>query len=355
MLANVRARTPHHVVHLMSTATVGGTAQARIVAGLAEGLDPARYRLHAWFLAGPGPLEQMLAGAGVAPRHVPFAGVRDLRGALRYARALAEERPSLVHLHLGGGSLALLARRLSSAKLVAHIHAACDDVGVPMRVEPLVRRAGAVIATSSAVRAAIVPSADVVYPGIDSRPPAPSGRDSLVIGTAGRLEPVKRIDALIEATARLRARHPRLRLLIAGEGSLRAGLERLVSELAIADGVQFIGWEPNLSSFHEEVDIFVMPSAHEGFGIAALEAMAAGVPVVGSDVEGLRELVEDGRSGLLVPVGDIDALTDRIELLLSNAALRKRIGDAARERVEECFTSERMVRGIEAVYERLLV
>jgi glycosyltransferase involved in cell wall biosynthesis len=342
------------VVHLLSTTAARGSAQARIVSALGRGLDPGEFRLGVWALGESGPLEGDLSQAGVVVRHVPFRGGRDVAGALRFARALARGRPNVVHLHVGGRSRTLIARCLSDAKLVAHLHGTHAEDGRPLDLRTFGRSADVAIATSRAVADEAGIRAHVVHPGVDLAPLAPSSGNGPVVGTAGRLEPVKRLDLLISAAAKLRPRFPDLRVLIAGDGASRPQLERLTHDLSLGDAVEFAGWRDDLASLHRQLGVFCVTSEQEGFGVAALEAMASGVPVVASRVGGLPELVEDGRSGFLVPAGDVDALADRIARLLGDAELRARMGAAARRAVEERFTTDRMVGAIEAVYRAVL-
>lgn len=348
---------PVTVLHLLSSAAVGGAAaQARIVATLASGLDPALYRVQAWFLEESGPLVSALAAAGVPARFVRFRGRIDPVGMLRFAGALASERPSLIHLHIGGRSRTWLCRRFSSAKLVAHLHGAYGEDGRPLSIEPLARAADAVIATCKSVAEEIPQQATIVYPGVPVRertretPKAPVP----TVGTAARLEPIKRISDLLAVGVALRRRHPNLRIEIAGAGACEHRLRRLAREMDLAESVQFLGWKDDLSALHHRWSVFVAPSEHEGLPIAALEAMASGLPVVASAVDGLRELVDEGVTGYLVPVGDINAFIARIDRLLSDEPLRARMGEAGSERARRHFGTTQMIEGIAGVYDRLL-
>jgi glycosyltransferase involved in cell wall biosynthesis len=347
-------QAPHTVVHVLGSGSVRGTAQVRIVAALARSLDPDRYRLRAWFLDEPGPLVQMLTEAGVPARPVIFRGGADLAGAARFAHALSADRPNLVHLHVGGRSRLWLLRGLSSGKRLAHVHTDRTEDGAPLPLKMLARSAHAVVATSEAVATAVPGAATVVYPGVDvlhsvaSRPVRPC------IGSVGRLEPVKGLSFLLEAAAALRGRIPDLRVELAGSGTCEPRLRSLAAQLGIADSVDFLGWREDIGSLHGRWQVFAQPSIHEGFGLAALEAMAAGRPVVAAAVGGLPELVEDGRTGFLVPVGAVDALADRLGRLLNDEALRTRMGEAGRQRAQDGFSVAEMAAKTTRVYDRLL-
>lgn len=355
MVARSARRGPHTVVHLLASASVRGTAQARIVAGLARSLDPDRYRLRALFLDGPGPLVQTLLAAGVPARSVIFRSRTDLAGAVRFASALRAERPRLVHLHAGGRSRLWPLRAFSSAGRVAHVHGARAEDGTPIPLETLTRSVQAVIATSEAVAAAVSGPATVVYPGVDvvdtvaSPSPAPP-----TIGAIGRLEPIKGLAFLLEAAAVLHRRLPGLRIELAGSGSCEPRLRSLAARLGIADSVRFLGWRDDIDSLHRRWQVFAQPSIHEGLGLSVLEAMAAGRPVVASATGGLPELVEDGRTGFLVPVGAVDALVDRLGRLLADDELRARMSYAGWQRARDGFSMAEMAERTARVYDRML-
>ena len=273
-------------------------------------------------------------------------------------------RFDIVHAHAGGGSARLAARAASRARIVAHLHAlnSHDDQS---DIEPATYRlawdADAIIATSRAVAgAAIGTRPTVVYPGVavsNDRPSPPAVERApvqFVIGVACRLVPIKGLLYLIRAVGVLRARFPELRLEIVGSGRHGRALQGEVQQLRLADRVQFLGWRTDVEEVLKRWDVFVLPSLQEAFGIAALEAMAAGLPVIASRVGGLPELVEHGQTGWLVPPAHPAALADCISMLLQNPMRRHAMGVAAKLRAECHFGMQRMVAGVEAVYDRLV-
>jgi glycosyltransferase involved in cell wall biosynthesis len=275
-------------------------------------------------------------------------------GIVRVAQALRRDRPRIVHLHVGGRSRTWPLQLLSPAKRVAHLHGDHRDDGEPLSLNAFVRSSHAAIATSRAIAEA-AGSGTVIYPGAE----VPELRASLhrrppTIGTVGRLEPVKGIGFLLEAAATLRARFPELRVEFAGSGTDESRLRSLAERLGLGGVVSFLGWQEDVNALHRRWQVLAQPSLHEGFGLAALEAMAAGVPVVASATGGLPELVEDERTGFLVPVGDVEALASRLERLLEDEALRIRMGEAARRRAVRSFSVEEMAARTAAVYDRLL-
>jgi glycosyltransferase involved in cell wall biosynthesis len=174
------------------------------------------------------------------------------------------------------------------------------------------------------------------------------------IGTVAVLETRKGHRFLLEAMARLRARGVKLRCLLAGDGSERKGLEQMVAKLGLEGQVDFQGFVADTPALLASIDIFVLPSVHEGLGVAALEAMAAGKAVVASRVGGLAELISDGDTGLLVPPEDSDVLSDAIAELINDPNRARAMGQRAAAHVRKYFTMERMAAGNEAYYYELL-
>ena len=199
-------------------------------------------------------------------------------------------------------------------------------------------------------------SAVVIYPGInvsDFSVPFKAHR-GVVIGTACRLELIKGLDCLIKALSVLAPEFPELRLEIAGDGSLRDDLEQNSRQLGLSGIVSFLGWQEDLPSVMAGWDIFVLPSLDEGFGVAALEAMAAGLPVIARAVGGLCELVQDGETGWLFPAAAPAELAQRVRELIHDGRKREAMGVAGRERAVRCFAISRMVEQTIAVYDKLL-
>jgi glycosyltransferase involved in cell wall biosynthesis len=181
---------------------------------------------------------------------------------------------------------------------------------------------------------------------------APDG--ALVVGSVGRLVPVKNYALLLRAFGRLAASTPGpVRLVLLGDGPERATLERAAAASGIASLVQLPGHRDDVPELLVGLDVFVLPSLNEGMSNTLLEAMAAGVPVVASDVGGNREIVEDDRSGMLFPSGEEAALLERLRRLAGDPGSRARLGKAGQERVMRDFSMGAMIRSYEALYERM--
>lgn len=170
----------------------------------------------------------------------------------------------------------------------------------------------------------------------------------------GRFYPEKGHVVALNAFALLRKSYPDVRLVLIGDGPLRFVLESHVRQLGLADAVVFAGVREDVSAQLGAADIFWMPSEREGLGMACLEAMASGLPVVATAVGGLQEAVSDGETGFLVPQGDAEALAARTALLLNDPALSHRFGTNGRRRVEKLFSIDFAVSRYHESYEDMV-
>jgi len=180
--------------------------------------------------------------------------------------------------------------------------------------------------------------------------------EGVVIGSVGRLSREKGLDDLLRAAAQLIKRGAPIRVVLAGDGPERARLIKLAQQLEIETRVDFRGEvaHDQVPAVLNELDVFVMPSRAEGFGVAALEAAAMELPVVASRVHGIPDVVSDGATGLLVPPGDIASLADAISRLVSDAELRGKMGRAGRAFVEQRYRWEDNVAQMERLYRHVL-
>ena len=176
------------------------------------------------------------------------------------------------------------------------------------------------------------------------------GPSDIVLGSVGRLEPQKRFDLLIDAFSALLRQRPNLKLLIAGEGSVRDALERQIERLGVRGACRLLGHTPDVSGFHHALDVFVQSSDYEGTPNVVLEAMALETPVVATDVGGTGEIAIQGEHAILLPPGSSAAVATAIEGVLSDPAGAQARVRAARRRVEGELSFERRVRRIEALY-----
>lgn len=179
------------------------------------------------------------------------------------------------------------------------------------------------------------------------------GPADVVLGAVGRLEPQKRFDILLDTFARLHRRRPETRLMIVGDGSLKAALDAQRAALGLQDSVMLLGHVADVVPVHHAFDLFVQSSEYEGTPNAVLEAMAMESPVVATDAGGTAELVEHGVHGRIVPIHDGDRLYDAIEEALCQPERTCEMMQRARRRVEGELSFESRVRRVEDIYDEM--
>lgn len=168
--------------------------------------------------------------------------------------------------------------------------------------------------------------------------------ETLTLGIAGRLASEKGHELLLNCFKRLCDRYDHLKLRIAGSGPLDSRLKELAKSLNLENKVEFCGYQSDMAAFLKTIDIFVLSSHYEGFGLVLVEAMASGIPVVATDVGGVSEVVVDGKTGLIVPSGQADELTMGIEYFISHPKLCYSFGQKGREHVMNRFSLIKMAK-----------
>jgi len=177
-------------------------------------------------------------------------------------------------------------------------------------------------------------------------------RDVLLV-FVGRLVPIKRLDVLLQAVARAHGENPHVRLALVGEGTSRAELERLATNLGLASVVRFLGFREDVVPILAAGDVAVLSSANEGSPLALIEAGAAGLPAIATAVGGVPEVLTP-ETGVLVPAGDHASLATAILRVSGNASLREKMGVAARARSHDRFSLSATVNRVSTIYEELL-
>jgi glycosyltransferase involved in cell wall biosynthesis len=171
---------------------------------------------------------------------------------------------------------------------------------------------------------------------------------------AGRLHPKKGFDILIRAIGKLRAYDLDVTCEIAGEGDERGALEALIRELDLAPCVKLVGWTDDVAGFLASGDVFAFPSHQEGFPLTLLEAMAVGLPVVATEIDGPNEILKDGVNGRLVPDDDVDRLAEALGEVVADPDAAVRLGDAARALVLGEYSPDQLARRLEAALDGML-
>jgi len=177
--------------------------------------------------------------------------------------------------------------------------------------------------------------------------------ESLVVGTVGRLVPIKGHKYLVEAAPKILREVPNTKLVLVGNGYLRPQLEELTYKLGVRNAFLFLGWRPDIPKIMGMFDLFALPSLNEGMGKVLVEAMASGKPIVASNAGGIPDLVMDGDNGLLVPPKNSDQLAEAIIKLLKDDKRRMKMGNRG-EAIAKRYSVQSMVIKIETLYEKLL-
>jgi glycosyltransferase involved in cell wall biosynthesis len=363
----------HRILQIIPTLDRAGAEKQLCL--LAEGLPRDEFEVHVCALTRGGPLEGRLAQAGI-PLTIIGKRWKVDPGAYRRLKALVERlRPDLVHGWMfAANTYGFAAARACGVKNFV-VGQRCVDPWksrVQLALDrTLARRCRAVVVNSHGVRDFYVAHGTplervrVIPNGVAlPAPPSTTRRQALaelnlsenarLIGLIGRLWPQKRVKDAIWATDLLKVIRDDVHLLIIGDGPQRDLLHRYRDQVRIADRVHFLGHRGDVPRLLPHFDVLWSASAYEGLSNVILEAMAAGVPVVATDIPGTRELVVANETGYLVPVGDRAALAKYTDRLLNDAGLSAHLAAAARERIEREFSVERMVARHAELYRELL-
>ena len=328
-------------------------------------LDPARPRVHFHAVA-PRAYPQL--------KHSPYT----LALTSKIVDVARRDGLDIVHAHyaIPHAASAALARTVLTAdpggavpRLVTTLHGTditlvgSDPSFLPLtqyaiRASDAVTTPSAWLAGATFERLAIPASVqiDVVPNFVDAerfRPRAPARRDVPVLVHVSNFRPVKRVGDVLAVFAAIRAERP-ARLRLVGDGPDRAGLAAQAAALGLAAEVEFLGEQIDLPSVLCDADLFLLPSETESFGLVALEAMACGLPVVASAVGGLPEVIADGQTGVLCPMGDVGAMAAATRRLLDDAPARARLGGAGRRRAQTQFRLDPAVDRYVDIYRRVL-
>ena len=382
------------VLRVIARLNMGGPALH--VAYLTAGLEPRGYRttLVAGELShGEGSMAFVAEELGVSFVRVPqlhreISPLGDAVAVIRLARFIRRERPQLLHTHTAkagavGRIAALLAGRNDRPILVHtfHGHVLRGYFG-PLKTgffrlveRSLARVTDALVAVSPQVRDDLValgvgpaPKFAVVRLGIELEQrvaSSPGGRERarallgipperFVVAWIGRMTGVKRTGDVLLALKRLRERGVDASLCLVGSGPDRDDVEESAHRLGIARHCFYLGYQRDVADWYAAADAVILPSSNEGTPVTAIEALAAGRPVVATRVGGVPDVVRDGVDGYLVGPGDVDGLAGRLAALARDPDLRRRMGEAGRARVLDRYAVSRLVDDVDRLYRSLL-
>ncbi|HVF43531.1 MAG TPA: glycosyltransferase family 4 protein [Pyrinomonadaceae bacterium] len=367
------------ILQVSSARALGGGE--RHLADLSRSLAGRGHEVYAAVERGS-PLREALL-AGLAPANIfelSLSNLLDMRGAFKLGLLARANGIEIVHAHVARDYLpALLAatRRPHAPRLVATRHVLFRLGRVNRNV---LSRASRVIAVSEAVARSLraqggfdAEKIRVVTNGIDLRRfeearanfereviERGDARRPLRVGIVGELSEVKGQEDFVRAAALVAEEFgPPVEFLVVGDDESRSGaygarLRQLVAELRLTESVRLLGRRDDIAPLVASLDVLVSASRTEAFGMVLVEAAACGVPAVATATEGAREIVNDGVTGSLVPVGDVRALASSVASLLSDESLRRSLGARARESARVRFGLERMAAETERVYEEAL-
>ncbi|MDN5941780.1 MAG: glycosyltransferase [Nitrospira sp.] len=367
---------PAKVMLLAIGLGVGGTESH--ILDLASRIDRSRFEVIVCALKPGGRVAEELRARGVRVVSLNGAGKLDVRVLFRLLKLIQTERPDVIQAFLFWANVAarVCGRILRVFPVISSYHDEIVSEGWLVRLidRLTLKWTDGIVCCSEAVRRSVLSRIGetgnqftVIPFGIDvdrfKHDAAATRRElglqdgGLVIGTVCRLvEPKKGLSVLIRAMDELKRRNsrPPCQLLIVGDGPAREELESLRDRLGLFPWVVFARTRRDIPRILHALDAFVLPSLYEGFGIAILEAMAAGKPVIATAVGGIPEFVVPGETGVLVAPGNASVLADAIERLLGDAHHAKQMGAKGRARAQERYGIAGVVRRHEQVYEACL-
>lgn len=374
------------ILHVITRMVKGGAQED--VLDLAERVDPSRY--DSILVTGPsegpeGSLVNKAVAHGADLREIPWlvreiSPVNDIRAYMALVRLIRREKPVIVHTHTSkAGIVGRLAARTAGVPVVIHsphghvFHGYYGKFKTRLFIglerwcarfsDRLVMITENERADHVALKIAPPEKFVTIHSGVDFDPLLNdiSGRgalrkqfsiaeDARVIGTVGRLVPIKGQVHLIDAMPEVIGKMPNTHLVLVGSGPLLEELQNRTAEIGMSDHVHFAGYRSDVAACLKDMDLFVLPSLNEGMGRVLVEAMVMRLPSVASDVCGIKDLIQEGKNGRRVPVGDSDALAAAIVDVLSDPVRARQMGDEGFNTVVPSYGLEAMLTEIESMY-----
>jgi glycosyltransferase involved in cell wall biosynthesis len=361
------------VLHLITSLEVGG-AQHGMLLGLPR-FDNNHYEHVVCSIMDRMQMVQQFRNAGIEVRTLGLSRKTDISVALRLRSLLKDLRPDVLHTYLlhanvlgriigrltGVPAIIGSERTIGQARRWGRIatkltnpltdavevnskiggKAIVSDLGVPSEKVELVRSGLDLAAFSASTKRAKLRS----ELGLNDT--------HHLVTFIGRLRPVKGVEYGIKSFAAASEQHQNLRMALAGEGEQLGYLEDLAGQLGISENVTFLGVRNDLPDLLAATDSVLMPSLNEGFPRTAIEAMAAGKPVIATRVGGTPEAIIDGETGILVPAKDVEAMAEALNTLVADGELQTRLGAAGRTRAEQNYSLANYVSRLDGLYQQL--
>jgi glycosyltransferase involved in cell wall biosynthesis len=363
----------HNVLYIANSAQIGGAN--RVLTDLVGGLEPETF-VPAVVVPGRGQLLDWLQRRGISSLVIPTAGPSRAAAILRVHRiaaAIVARRAAIVHaIDPMCYREASWAARITGARRICHIqfppgaktlkwcfrvppHLAvtCYRGHVAEVLADMPEAAPFLTALPNSVRLDQFPCRDQADPSSPWR----FGRRRMVI-IVGHLSDIKGHPTFIRAAAIVKRTFPDTSFVALGGETIQPGFQKvlaaLADELGVGEDVQFLGWRENVAEIVRAADVFVLPSLKEGLPLAMLEAMATGVPIVSTPVNGIPDVITDGRNGLLVPPEAPDALAAAILKLFADSGFATNMARGGRETIERDYSMQQFVRQMQDMYSSLL-
>ncbi len=350
-----------------------------------KGVDNTRFSHIICYLGENRGLHNSLADLGYEVLYLGFGKKRldffNPLAVLELAKVLKEKRIDMIHCHKHKSAVYGALASIVSGRIpvIAHVHGLSRTRSLKRRVTNyiLLKFVKRIIAVSESVRRDVIESNWRIDPRkvvtvkncidlstIDNihvskkeaRIRLGLSEDEIVFGTVGRLASTKGQSYLIEAFRRVRDRLESARLVVVGDGPLKEKLENMARDSGVLPWISFTGYRNDVFELLKGFDVFVLPSLAEGLSIALLEAMASRLPVIASNVGGIPEVFGGCQCGSLVQARDASALASAmIEIGSADSSMKSKLGEQGRQRIEEEFTTDVMIRNLTDVYESLLI
>lgn len=350
-----------------------------VLLSIARGLDRNKFAVAACSRTG-GPLVEELRKASIPHFNVPIGKTSGLGTVRAVENILRRQAIDILHTHGGvAGLYGRWAARRTGTPVVVHtvhgIHYLHYRNPVFRRLligleRRLGRTTDAVVFVSEAdlarARALGLAPEDrlrLIRNGVEILPEPAAWRleslrkelgiasDEILVGAVSRLHRQKGVAHFIDAARPVLERFPKARFLVAGGGPLEASLRRMVRERDLGRAVRLLGERSDAMELLALLDVFVLPSLWEGLPLVLIEAAGLAKPIIASDIDGVREVLRDGETGLLVPAGDSSALAGAISQLLENRVLGRKLGERARKEIPRAFSRPRMIAETQALYQ----
>lgn len=368
------ASTKRTILHAIDTTGPGGAET--VFLDIAQRLQLSDFENFA-IIKGPGWVEDQLKSRGIRYHIVKPRGLLSIPYYVQLIKLVRDENVALIHSHLLGSTLTYsIVSLIARVPLIATLHGRVD-INPRERfvfIKQIIMRLGVtkLIAVSKDLSSFIESrklfprkAIDVIYNGVDDSRYSShtSGKlkaqwgipeDAIVIGSLGNVRPAKNYETLISAVSLLN--NPKLHFVIAGHQKKEL-MDKLIAQmqrLEVEKQVHFIGFYDNTPEFLAQLDIFVLSSSSEGFSIATIEAMAAGLPVIATKCGGPEEILEHLKTGYLIPTESPEELAAALKLLLSDKLLASKLANSGKDHMRDTFSLKKMLLLYQQHYTNLL-